>query len=146
MGARLLGELDGRVAVDDEEVDVLAGIRLAVSAGGFVARLAAEARKLLNGRVETGLRHLNHAVEAREHLAAVGGVHVLNQAEDGGGDEEEAALHGDFGLVHGTGGGAQGGDDGRAVGKVAAGRADARKPRRSRRNGKRPAPARPACG
>ena len=38
----MLGELDGRVAVDDEEVDVLAGIRLAVSAGGFVARLAAE--------------------------------------------------------------------------------------------------------
>ena len=117
----MLGELDGGVAVDDEEVDLLGVIGLFVAALAF----ALAAGELGDLGVEAGLGHLHDAVEAREDLAAAGGVHVLDEAQHRGGDKEVAALHGDLGLVHGACGGAQGGNDAGAVGKRGGGGADA---------------------
>ena len=97
----------------DDEVQVGCAVRLLVTAG-FLAGAAGE---LVDGRIEPPLRHLDDFCEAGQDLAALGGVQVRDHAVQRRRDVQVPVAFRDLILTHGGGGGAQRGNDSRAVGQ-----------------------------
>nr|DAU03492.1 MAG TPA: hypothetical protein [Caudoviricetes sp.] len=113
LGGHVLLKLNHGGLVDDHKVDVAAGGRVLDVAASLLA--GGSAVILGNGSVEAALGYQGDVRKAGQNLPALGGVHILHHAIQGGGNEQVAIFVRHLVLVHHVGALAQCGNHGGTV-------------------------------